>query len=115
MMSLLLQGSWGRCCSCTVSRRFGTRGAIICWPWPPPATAPSRWRGYGLSDQPPEPEAASYDDLVEDLLAILDALSIPKVALPIFGSHCLDCIVWSWLGKNFLGRYWFSEVGSGYG
>ena len=73
------------------------------------------WRGYGLSDQPPEPEAASYDDLVEDLLAILDALSIPKVALPIFGCHCLDCIVWSWLGKNFLGRYWFSEVGSGYG
>ncbi|CAN6360780.1 unnamed protein product [Urochloa humidicola] len=36
------------------------------------------WRGYGLSDQPPEPEAASYDDLVEDLLAILDALSVPK-------------------------------------
>ncbi|CAN6333782.1 unnamed protein product, partial [Urochloa humidicola] len=27
------------------------------------------WRGYGLSHQPPEPEAASYDDLVEDLLA----------------------------------------------
>nr|CAB3461978.1 unnamed protein product [Digitaria exilis] len=36
------------------------------------------WRGYGLSDQPSEPESASYDDLVEDLLAILDALSIPK-------------------------------------
>jgi pimeloyl-ACP methyl ester carboxylesterase len=44
------------------------------------AVAPD-WRGYGLSDQPPEPEAASYDDLVEDLLAILDALSIPKVML----------------------------------
>ncbi|KAL6643485.1 hypothetical protein ACP70R_018251 [Stipagrostis hirtigluma subsp. patula] len=39
------------------------------------------WRGYGLSDQPPEPEAASYDDLVQDLLAILDALSIPKAFL----------------------------------
>ncbi|CAN6333776.1 unnamed protein product [Urochloa humidicola] len=39
------------------------------------------WRGYGLSDQPPEPEAASYDDLVEDLLAILDALSVPKAFL----------------------------------
>ncbi|CAD6258130.1 unnamed protein product [Miscanthus lutarioriparius] len=44
------------------------------------AVAPD-WRGYGLSDQPPEPEAASYDDLVEDLLAILDALSVPKAFL----------------------------------
>jgi pimeloyl-ACP methyl ester carboxylesterase len=42
------------------------------------AVAPD-WRGYGLSDQPPEPEAAEYDDLVEDLLAILDALAVPKV------------------------------------
>jgi pimeloyl-ACP methyl ester carboxylesterase len=42
------------------------------------AVAPD-WRGYGLSDQPPEPEAASYQDLQEDLLAILDALSVPKV------------------------------------
>ncbi|KAL6623136.1 hypothetical protein ACP70R_033015 [Stipagrostis hirtigluma subsp. patula] len=41
------------------------------------AVAPD-WRGYGLSDQPPEQEAASYDDLVQDLLAILDALSISK-------------------------------------
>ena len=47
------------------------------------AVAPD-WRGYGLSDQPPEPEAASYDDLVEDLLAILDALSVPKVILLFF-------------------------------
>jgi pimeloyl-ACP methyl ester carboxylesterase len=38
------------------------------------------WRGYGLSDQPPEAEAASYEDLQEDLLALLDALSVPKVA-----------------------------------
>ncbi|XP_066339379.1 uncharacterized protein [Miscanthus floridulus] len=44
------------------------------------AVAPD-WRGYGLSDQPPEPEAASYDDLLEDLLAILDALSVPKAFL----------------------------------
>jgi pimeloyl-ACP methyl ester carboxylesterase len=42
------------------------------------AVAPD-WRGYGLSDQPPEPEAASYQDLQEDLLAIMDALSVPKV------------------------------------
>jgi predicted alpha/beta hydrolase len=45
------------------------------------AVAPD-WRGYGLSDQPPEAEAASYEDLQEDLLALLDALSIPKVAYP---------------------------------
>jgi pimeloyl-ACP methyl ester carboxylesterase len=36
-------------------------------------------RGYGLSDQPPEHEEASWEDLVADVLAILDALSIPKV------------------------------------
>ena len=47
------------------------------------AVAPD-WRRYGLSDQPPEPEAASYEDLVEDLLAILDALSVPKVILLFF-------------------------------
>uniref|UniRef100_A0A0E0IUQ6 AB hydrolase-1 domain-containing protein n=1 Tax=Oryza nivara TaxID=4536 RepID=A0A0E0IUQ6_ORYNI len=44
------------------------------------AVAPD-WRGYGLSDQPPEPEAAAYDDLIEDLLAILDALAVPKAFL----------------------------------
>ena len=36
-------------------------------------------RGYGLSDQPPEDEEATWEDLVADVLAILDALSIPKV------------------------------------
>ncbi|CAM0956624.1 unnamed protein product [Alopecurus aequalis] len=35
-------------------------------------------RGYGLSDQPPEHEEATWEDLVADVLAILDALSIPK-------------------------------------
>ncbi|KAM3402471.1 hypothetical protein ACQJBY_006389 [Aegilops geniculata] len=44
------------------------------------AIAPD-WRGYGLSDQPPEPEAAAYSDLTEDLLAVLDALSVPKAYL----------------------------------
>lgn len=44
------------------------------------AVAPD-WRGYGLSDQPPEPEAAAYDDLIEDLLSILDALAVPKVTM----------------------------------
>ncbi|CAL5409823.1 unnamed protein product [Camellia sinensis] len=61
------------------------------------AIAPD-FRGYGLSDPPPEPENAALGDLVTDLLAILDALSIPKVfliakdfgALPAyyFAFHC---------------------------
>ncbi|KAF3451509.1 hypothetical protein FNV43_RR07604 [Rhamnella rubrinervis] len=36
------------------------------------------YRGYGLSDSPPEPEKASYADLTKDLFGILDALNIPK-------------------------------------
>ncbi|KAK8945841.1 Proline iminopeptidase [Platanthera guangdongensis] len=44
------------------------------------AVAPD-FRGYGLSDQPPEPEKASFDDLVDDLLRILDALGVPKAFL----------------------------------
>jgi len=36
-------------------------------------------RGYGLSDQPPDDEEASWEDLVADVLAILDAYSVPKV------------------------------------
>jgi len=42
------------------------------------AMAPD-WRGYGLSDPPPEPEKASFGDIITDLLGILDALAIPKV------------------------------------
>ncbi|KAF8672424.1 hypothetical protein HU200_049635 [Digitaria exilis] len=38
-------------------------------------------RGYGLSDQPPENEEVSWDDLIADVLAILDAYSIPKAFL----------------------------------
>ncbi|KAG9440998.1 hypothetical protein H6P81_016852 [Aristolochia fimbriata] len=44
------------------------------------AIAPD-WRGYGLSEQPPQIENASYLDLVDDLLAILDSLAIPKAFL----------------------------------
>jgi len=44
------------------------------------AVAPD-WRGYGLSDQPPVEEEVSYDDLLDDLLGILDALSVPKAFL----------------------------------
>ncbi|XP_043698042.1 bifunctional epoxide hydrolase 2-like [Telopea speciosissima] len=44
------------------------------------ALAPD-FRGYGLSQQPHEPEKASFKDLIEDLLAILDSFSIPKAFL----------------------------------
>ncbi|CAN1844341.1 Bifunctional epoxide hydrolase 2 [Linum perenne] len=39
------------------------------------------FRGYGLSDQPPEPEEGSFMDLVHDTLSLLDVFSIPKVFL----------------------------------
>jgi len=42
------------------------------------AIAPD-FRGYGLSDQPSEPEKAVYYDLVEDMAGLLDALGIEKV------------------------------------
>eukprot|EP00253_Pinus_taeda_P003763 PITA_03763 len=41
------------------------------------AIAPD-FRGYGLSDQPSEPEKAAYYDLVEDIVGLLDALGIEK-------------------------------------
>lgn len=44
------------------------------------AIAPD-YRGYGLSDPPPQPEEAKFLDLVDDLLALLDALSLSKVIL----------------------------------
>nr|XP_043609707.1 AB hydrolase superfamily protein YfhM-like [Erigeron canadensis] len=42
------------------------------------AIAPD-FRGYGLSDEPPEPEKATYADFVNDIVSILDSLSISKV------------------------------------
>ena len=42
------------------------------------AIAPD-YRGYGLSDPPPQPEKASYKDVIADLLAIFDALGLAKV------------------------------------
>ena len=42
------------------------------------AIAPD-YRGYGLSDPPPEPENATFVDLLSDLLGILDALGLSKV------------------------------------
>lgn len=44
------------------------------------AIAPD-YRGYGLSDPPPEPEKTEFVDFVHDMVAILDALDIPKVFL----------------------------------
>ncbi|MCD7459937.1 hypothetical protein HAX54_042352 [Datura stramonium] len=44
------------------------------------AIAPD-FRGYGLSDQPPQPEKTTFLDLTDDILALLDALSISKVFL----------------------------------
>ncbi|KAM7503479.1 hypothetical protein LguiB_002383 [Lonicera macranthoides] len=44
------------------------------------AIAPD-YRGYGLSQQPKEPEKTTFRDLVDDLVAILDSFKIPKVLL----------------------------------
>ena len=37
------------------------------------------FRGYGLSQQPPEPEKASFDDLVVDVIGVMDSFGISKV------------------------------------
>ncbi|KAJ9686373.1 hypothetical protein PVL29_015330 [Vitis rotundifolia] len=39
------------------------------------------FRGYGLSQQPPEPEKASFDDLVVDIIGVMDSLGISKAFL----------------------------------
>ncbi|XP_051126112.1 uncharacterized protein LOC127248024 [Andrographis paniculata] len=39
------------------------------------------YRGFGLSDPPPVPEDAKFADLVSDVIALLDALSVPKAFL----------------------------------
>ncbi|KAK4589992.1 hypothetical protein RGQ29_020532 [Quercus rubra] len=44
------------------------------------AIAPDH-RGYGLSDPPPQPDKASFADILSDLLNLLDALQIAKVFL----------------------------------
>eukprot|EP00252_Welwitschia_mirabilis_P014862 TRINITY_DN32913_c0_g1_i1.p1 TRINITY_DN32913_c0_g1~~TRINITY_DN32913_c0_g1_i1.p1 ORF type:complete len:316 (-),score=62.35 TRINITY_DN32913_c0_g1_i1:294-1241(-) len=36
------------------------------------------FRGYGLSDQPPNPEQAKMVDLVEDMIALMDTLTIDQ-------------------------------------
>lgn len=42
------------------------------------AIAPD-FRGYGLSDQPAEPDKTTFSDLVSDLLALVDSLGVNKV------------------------------------
>uniref|UniRef100_A0A7N0ULI8 AB hydrolase-1 domain-containing protein n=1 Tax=Kalanchoe fedtschenkoi TaxID=63787 RepID=A0A7N0ULI8_KALFE len=50
------------------------------------------FRGYGLSDQPVEPEKTHFTDLVDDVISLLDTLGVSKVflvgkdfgALPVF-------------------------------
>ena len=60
------------------------------------AIAPD-YRGYGLSDPPPEPEKASFADLISDLVAIIDALGIPKV-----GHSCsFSRLVCVWLPRKW--------------
>ncbi|KAK4271510.1 hypothetical protein QN277_020196 [Acacia crassicarpa] len=44
------------------------------------AIAPD-YRGYGLSDPPPEPEKTSFKVITSDLLGMLDALGLAKVFL----------------------------------
>ncbi|KAJ6878177.1 bifunctional epoxide hydrolase 2-like [Populus alba x Populus x berolinensis] len=39
------------------------------------------FRGYGLSEQPAEPEKGNFMDLVDDVVALLDTLGINKVFL----------------------------------
>lgn len=45
------------------------------------------YRGYGLSDPPPEPEKATFVDFINDILALIDAFNIPKVLLLHFALH----------------------------
>ncbi|KAG8362636.1 hypothetical protein BUALT_BualtUnG0056100 [Buddleja alternifolia] len=42
------------------------------------AIAPD-YRGYGLSDPPPEPEKTTFMDLLADILALLDVLGLSKL------------------------------------
>ncbi|MFS7902108.1 putative soluble epoxide hydrolase [Helianthus anomalus] len=54
------------------------------------AIAPD-YRGYGLSDPPAEPDKASYDDFVIDIVSILECLAISKV--------CVFVIFHKWINK----------------
>ncbi|KAH0697138.1 hypothetical protein KY289_014620 [Solanum tuberosum] len=68
------------------------------------AIAPD-FRGYGLSDQPTQPEKTTFLDLVSDLLALLDALSIYKdfsesICIIALGFSC-----WQRLGCAILSRF----------
>ena len=64
-----------------VSLKYGIHGGTK---WLPLQPAGYRaiafdFRGYGLSQQPPEPEKASFDDLVVNIIGVMDSLGISKV------------------------------------
>lgn len=42
------------------------------------------YRGYGLSDQPPEPEKTTLTDFAEDVIGLLNCLDIDKVIIFLF-------------------------------
>lgn len=58
-------------------------------------------RGYGLSEPHPQPENASFNDFVEDTLAILDYLQIDKVAFSSTGVKILLLFETQKLNENF--------------
>ncbi|XP_059295104.1 uncharacterized protein LOC132048212 [Lycium ferocissimum] len=53
------------------------------------------YRGYGLSDPPPQPEKTTFSDFINDLIALLDALGISKVTLVAkdFGAKLAQIVV----------------------
>ena len=46
------------------------------------------FRGYGLSQQPAEPEKETMYDLVHEIVGLLDALNITKVRLAVPQCTC---------------------------
>lgn len=52
------------------------------------------YRGYGLSDQPPEPEKTTLTDFAEDVIGLLNCLDIDKVFLvgKDFGSFVVSLV-----------------------
>lgn len=64
------------------------------------------YRGYGLSQIPSEAQKTTFNDLIDDLLAILDFFGIPKVAFSsYFAVLLLICILKSFLVSNRIFTY----------
>ncbi|ONI17391.1 hypothetical protein PRUPE_3G156400 [Prunus persica] len=62
-------------------QKYGTHGGIKCLPWQTKGyrAIAIDFRGYGLSEQPAEPEKGTFKDLADDVVALLDSLGINKV------------------------------------